>query len=366
MATVADLIAPRTAEGLKTSLLDALRDRDFPVTSWAPGDVARTLVEIDAEAISNAEQLVARIAEGGLGARASGAWLTIRARNIYGIDRLTSTFARGICVLTASPNASLHAFQPGQLWVRSTSGYRYTNTMGGMLMPGGTLHLEFRAESPGSAYNVAPDTITTLLTPLPGVSVSNPIAADGTWLTEPGSDEESDASLYARVQARWAEVGAEGATAGVYRNWAFAASPQVRRVQVRADAGTGVVNVLIAGDSGALDSGVVTDVRLYLAERAPLCVQPVVASAVNRMIYVEGTIYVRGDPSQATGIAEAERYIREQVSLGGVVYRSQLVAALSAGSAVRNVALVSPAADVQLAANEVAIPDTSGVTVVTV
>lgn len=366
MPTLADLLTPRNAEEVKSSLIDVLREQGFPTTSWAEDSVPRGMLEADATAYADGEQLVARIAEGGLGARATGSWLTIRARNFYAIDREPALVARGKCVLTATAEAGPYSILPGQLWARSSSGRRYTNTEGGELAQGSTLTLEFRAESPGSEHNTGVGSITTLVTPLPGVSISNPeIGSTGTWQTTLGTDEESDESLYRRTQNRWAELG-PGATSATYENWARQSDPQIRRVRVVSGAADdGTVEILVAGDAGGVGTDVVSAAQAYIDERTPLTVQAVVESAVNKQIMVEATIYVDPQwtaPALAEGVAAVETYIRS-VPLGGTVYRSQILGALTRPQGVRNVVVTSPAADVALDPNEVALPETSGVTV---
>lgn len=363
MPTVTELLNPRDRDTLLAVLLELLRDADFPVTSWEEGGVARTLVELDAETLANAEQLVARIAEGGLGSRAAGAWLTLRARNFYSLDREPSLFAEGVLVLTAAPSAGPYTITPGQLWAQSASGLRYTNVEGGTLAQGGTLSLAFRAESPGVAWNVGIGSITTLLTPLPGVAVANPDTGDGTWQTQLGTEEESDESLYRRTQNRWAELG-PGAVAEAYENWALKADPQIRRVRVQSgDGDDGTVEVLVAGESGAVDAGVVAAAQAYIDERTPLTVTADVQTATDRTITVVGVVYATAGleaQALADGIAEVEAYLR-RVPLGGTVYRSQIIAALGCSPAVRNVELAFPEENVELEPNEVAVGDVTGV-----
>jgi phage-related baseplate assembly protein len=174
LPTLASLLAPPSADQVKASLLSLLQAQGFPVTDWQEGGVARTLVEMIAKSIAELNKLVALIAASGFVAFSSGKWLTLVAAQVYALNRNAATFTVGTVVLTDSANAGPFTVAPGQLWFGATDGKRFTNTTGGALPKGGTLSLSVQAESPGSAYNVPTGAVTTLLTPLPGVTVANP------------------------------------------------------------------------------------------------------------------------------------------------------------------------------------------------
>ena len=175
MASLSDLIAPRTVERVKAALLALLQSRGFPVTDWAEGGVARTLVEMLAQALADLDQVVAKVAAAGFVALSSGDWLTLVAAQVYGLARNLATFTQGTVLLSDAASAGPFTIVPGQLYVQSTDGKRFTNLVGGVLTKGGTLSLQVQAESPGAAFNVPVGAISTLLTPLPGVTVANPL-----------------------------------------------------------------------------------------------------------------------------------------------------------------------------------------------
>lgn len=336
----------------------------FPVTSWRQGDVARTLVEIDAEALSNLGTLVAAIAKGGFLRSASGSWLTLLAREVYAVERNPAVATKGSVVLTDAASAGPFTLAPGQIRVASGSGLRFqsTNLTQLTLPQGGSLTITVQAEQPGAAYNVANGTITSLLSVLPGVTVNNPDPGSGTWVTTQGVDEESDAALVSRCEARWPESG-YGSPAASYDLWARTASPSITRTKVQAS-GTvgGQVDVYVAGPSGPVVGGDVALAQAYITPRAPLTSTPVVASAAALAVTVTATLFGKAQYEAAAKLAAAaalEEFFRS-LPIGGTVYRNAVIAVLQKGTAanpvtgVENVTLTAPTSDAVLTTAQVA------------
>jgi uncharacterized phage protein gp47/JayE len=358
MTTLADLTTPTTYEAERQALLDLLAAAGFPVTSWRAGGVARTLVEIDAQALADFTALRVSIAKGGLLHAASGDWLTLLAAEVYAIARNPAVQTKGTVRLTASAEAGPYTVTPGQLRFASTSGLRYQSAnLGNLtLAKGGTLDVPVAAESPGAAYNVANGTITTLATPLPGVTCNNPDPGGGTWVTTSGVDEESDAALVSRCEARWPESGF-GSPAASYDLWARTADPTITRTKVAAS-GTvaGRVDVYAAGASGPVGAGAVTAAQTYITPRAPLGVTPVVANTSALAVTVTATLYGKSQ-YQAPATAAATTAIQSLIAatpIGGTVYKAALFEALMSPTGVENVTIAAPAGDTSLTAAQVA------------
>lgn len=350
--SLADLITAKSADELLEELLTELQGRGFPATDWQPGSVPRTLLEAYAEQLASFSTAQAAVAAGGFLDTSSGAWLTLLAEQVFDVERKEALTTKGTVRLTAAAGAGPYTITVGQLWVATASGKRFTNVAGGTLTIGGTLDLEFEAESPGASFNVGSATITTLVTSLAGVTVNNPASP---WITRAGTDEESDTSLRQRCRDRLPTIGT-GATASAYRTWAQEASEEVRRVLVSADGGTGEVTVVIAGDDGPVSSGAVTDVEDALDERKPITDTVDVQNAVAEPINVTATLY--GDATfEESALAEAEDAVAAVInafSIGGTVYRAAIIEALMSPEGVQNVVVSAPASDTALAATEVA------------
>lgn len=324
--TLEELLAPPTSDDAMATLLQRLSGQGFPVTTWQSGDPARTLLQLFADGFADFGTLMVAIASGGFAALATGDWLTLVAKQVYGLDREDATFTQGTCVLTCTATAPGYTIQAGQLVGISAGGLRFANTTGGNLEAGGTLNVTFQGESPGSAYNVSINTITELGTPLPGVTINNPDAGSGTWITQVGTDEESDASLQGRCAARWPSL-ATVATLDVFDLWAKAASNQVTRTLAQTDATVaGQVNLWLAGASGGVAAGVVTAVQAYVDARMLLTSVCVAASATNEPVELQATLYVKAG-FEATAIAYAQRAAEWHISsaaINGTLYLSDL------------------------------------------
>src|SRR5690606_26002806 len=145
---------------------------------------------------------------------------------------------------------------------------RFTNTEAFTIPDGGSVQATVRAESAGSAFNVGNFTIQTLVTPLPGVTVSNPPGSDGTWITVQGANEESDDSLRMRCRGKCMMI-ASRRPCNTYSFWALNASNEVTRVSVdaRNPLGPGSLVVYLAGDDGPVSAEAVDEVDAALQAR---------------------------------------------------------------------------------------------------
>jgi uncharacterized phage protein gp47/JayE len=336
----------------------AMATPTFPVDSWREGDVARTLVEIDAQALSDLTALVVAITQGGFLHQASASWLTLLASEVYGLTRNAAVATRGTVRLTATAEAGPYTIAPGQLRVASTSGLRFqsANTTNVTLVRGGTLDLVVQAESPGAAYNVANSTITTMLTQLAGVTCNNPDPGTGSWLTVAGVDEETDAALRSRCEARWPESGF-GSPAASYDLWARTADATITRTKVVAS-GTvaGRVDIYVGGASGAVAAGAVTAAQNYITPRAPLGTTPVVTNATPLAVTVTATLYGKAQ-YQTAALAAAAVNLADLIAatpIGGTIYRAAIFGALIRITGVENVTIAAPAGDTALTTSQVA------------
>jgi uncharacterized phage protein gp47/JayE len=350
--SLSDLIAAKSSDTLLAELLAALQLRGFPATDWQQGSVPRTLLEAYAEQLASFSTAQAAVAAGGFLDTATGAWLTLLAEQNFDVARKEALTTKGTVRLTAAGGSGPHTIAVGQLWVSTSSGKRFTNVEGGTLTLGGTLDLEFEAESPGSAFNVGSSTITTLITSLAGVTVNNPASP---WITRAGTDEESDTSLRQRCRDRLPTIGT-GATASAYRTWAQEASEEVRRVLVSTDDGTGLVSVVVAGDDGPVSGDALTDVEDYVADRKPLTDTVDVANATAVPVDVTATLYGAAT-FETAALAAAEDAVAAVINgfeIGGTAFRAALIEALMSPEGVQNVVIATPSGDTALADDEVA------------
>lgn len=377
MPTLAELLTLKSQDTIETEILSTAAGRGMPTTVWSPTGVAPTIIAGNAKAMVALYEGRVAVASGGYLYLASGKWLTLLAQHVFREARSPAVFAEGNCRLTAISGAGPYTITAGQLWATSTSGKLFTNVTGGTLSQGGTLTLRFKAERSGLAYNVANNTITTLKTPIAGVSITNP-AGDGSWLVVQGQDEEGDASLQDRCANKWASLGV-GMTADAWRYWARKASSQVTRVLVESTPYAETL-LTLAGVSGAIDSGLLTEVDAYLQLRRTTGTYLTTQNATNRTVAITGTVYYYTGHSAAQGYAETAllRY-QGAIDISGTVTPSTVVReqidsaimkaptpqsdgrviALNDGK-VRDIAITSPTGNVNLNPGEVAVFDYTG------
>lgn len=321
----------------------------LPTTSWQEGDPELTLAEMDADALEDLYLLQQKIAAGGLLFDSFGDWLDLLAHEVYGIDRIEGVVAEGVLTLSDPHNQGPFTLNNGDLWVISDDGHRYVLAQNVTVGLAGSIDgVVFRAESKGSAYNVGNNTISTLVTAVPGLAVNNPDPGSGSWVTTPGSDDEADLVLQTRCAERWAELGV-GLPGSNYDLWARAADASVTRVGTRVSPTVpGQVDVAVGGASGAVSGAVVTAVQDYIDPRVALTNTAEVSSAANVAVTVDGTVYV-----QAAYLAEATAAVQSALTAlflsksisGDTLYLAELIEAIMVPRGVRNVVLTLPTGD---------------------
>lgn len=348
MPTLSQLLQPRSSDQILASLITYLQGKGYAPTDWVSGSEQRTLIELEAAGLADMEALRVSIAQGGFVDTAQGDFLDLVGLNVYSLGRKLATFARQTFRFTAQAGFGPYTLQPNQLWAGSGN-IRFNNLAGGTLNAGGTLDLEFKAESPGTAYNLALGTAGTLFTPLPGVTISN------VTVLENAIDREADEVFRARLKLRWGELG-YGATKAAYQSWALNSDVSITKVNVldQNPRGQGTVDVVVWGEGG-IGAGAVTNANNYIQLRKPLTsnVQVYAATAVN--IAVTATIKLKTGyltQTQAEVSAKLSAFQRA-LGIGATVFRSAIIEALF-GTYVVDVALSAPAADTVLTNVQVA------------
>ncbi|MET0403046.1 MAG: baseplate J/gp47 family protein [Cystobacter sp.] len=343
----------------------------FPTAAWQPGSTALTTLELDAEAMEDFSIAQLKVAAGGLLEYASGAWLDLLGEQVYQLTRQQPVAAVGNVVLTDSASAGPFNITANQLWVGTPGGLRFNTQAGGTLPLGSNVTLQVKAESPGAVYSVGANTITALLTALPGVTVNNPNPMGGSWLTTPGADRETDANYKKRCRERWPALGI-GAPEDAYKSWAKTAGEgAVTQVYPRASpTSPGTVDAFLAGPLGPVDPVVVTKVQTYLNKRASFGTVPLAASATAYPYTVSGTLTVKAGYAAAAAADIAQNLgalnaggvstsgeALEGWGIGGTIIRAQIVEQLMAarGAINLNLGTLLPAADIAMTVPQVGV-----------
>lgn len=176
----------KTASEREAQILAFLNGAGFPVTDYYVGSVGRTLIKMVATGLASFDELVPQIAGGGILGPFTAAdgkvyptrdWLEIEADQFYNLKPAGATYAKQRITLQHSVGTGPTVVSTvGQLIARSNFGRFYRSVTTGTIPAGGggSIALDFQAESPGAVYNgdIA-GTIITLVTPLPGLSITN-------------------------------------------------------------------------------------------------------------------------------------------------------------------------------------------------
>lgn len=157
----------------------------FQATDFQSGSAALTFLKSEAATEANlAGSAIPNIAAGGFVDYASSAsapqdWLTLLSQQVYNNSRFDPSVLTGVIQLVMAATGSTQTFSAGQLIVANSLGsgnnvFQYVNSSGFTITASQTLVVPVTAVAPGSAYNLANGTITSIITPRPGMTCSNP------------------------------------------------------------------------------------------------------------------------------------------------------------------------------------------------
>jgi hypothetical protein len=357
LATLGELMTPLTREQVEETVYESLAAVGFPTTAWGTYSVPRRLITAFAEVIESVSLWISWIARSGvIDLAEDNGWLEL-AGTWYEEPRHAAALTVGTIVLT-DHGGGPHTIAVGAVTVQSDTGLLYTNTTGGTLTLNGTLNLSFRAAQPGESYNAPGGTITTLVTTLPTVTITN--AAD--WVTTTGRDKERASDYISRLKAKWATLGT-GTPALALVAVARTAAPGVTKVTVRDDNPIGnataqVVCATGAGPASAADVALV-DAALQAIRATGSVVEAVAAVAlaipVTATIRVLAAERVTAEAEVIQAFADYQRDLPIGAGSAGTVYRAQIVELLMSGTGVQNVVLSTlvPAGDTSVSPTQV-------------
>lgn len=347
------LISAPTASEAFSRLISLAKAVGFPVTSWATKSVARVILHLVSQASEQFGSIVTGLAKSAFRSTAQGQWLDLLAEEVFGISRNLATNAVVTATLHNSGGSPV-TVGASDLYL-SAGGLLFRNTVGGTVPAGGSLDLTWRAEHPGTSYNLDSSALEGLVTPLAGITIT----ASSGWLTTQAVDDETDASLATRCGEQWSTLGASG-SAPAYAYNAKLASSEVTRTRVYEHTpSAGWVTLYLAGPAGPVTLTTANTVKAWIETqgRRPMCVGLVVDPAGTHTITVTGTVKVKAGlvPTARAAVAAAFAELQSNTDFGGVVDQAAIIAAVRTARGVVHLALSTPAADVTLAASELAV-----------
>lgn len=365
--SINDILTAKTRDTLIAEILAVLAADGCPVTAWQTGNPLRTLTRADATALADLHATVRLIGAAAFLDDASGDWLTLLARSKFQVTRVAGVACVGRVVLTVASGAGPYTITAGGLLVSDGARrWRSTSTSSVTITSAATTTIEVQAEATGTAYNVANNVVTTIVSPaLAGVSVTNPAIGSNPWYTTAGAAEESDASLRQRCRDKWGTLG-RGATDTAYRYWARTGhvyEAQVTRAAVVWGSGDGTVTVYIAGPTSAItDSAITAAVQSWVDLNNPGTDTVTVSPAAGVTVTVAGTITVRAASDSTANRALATDAIAAYfatLGIGDDVDLGALYAAIYAARGIVDVDLSSPSGDTAINNDQIAVPSVS-------
>jgi uncharacterized phage protein gp47/JayE len=368
--SLGQLLTPVTEEQALKLCLEILQELGFPVTAWQAGRVQHTSVRLVARLYSELTNVIAAFTSSGFPRLAVGSFADLLGKHLFDEDRIPAEETEGYVHLVSDLSSPSLTLDAGALRIK-IAGKSFVSAETLSLSPGGTVDLLMRAEIAGADSNVAVGSVCTFVAPdVVGVTMTNPIYADGTWITTQGTDAESDDRYMSRCVGKIARQ-AYGNTEGAYRAWTLEALAVVNRVTVQQGAGDGEIEITAATAEGALTSPQIDTIVDYLdgvtdgVGRRPIndvvtvgTVTEVTSPALTLTVYVR-----RAYSATASDLIteQLEDYL-ENLPIGGEVISAPPGAALQSAMIARVmgvtgvVKVTGVPADVSLASDEVYAP----------
>lgn len=362
--SVSSVLSGLTREEALSGVIQYLEDLGFSTDSWQPGSVQRTIVTALAWFVADSTSVVQELAANAFDSTASGVFLDAVSR-FYGNTRTPASATEGLVTLTSTSGSE--SWNAGEIVFSASadgSSPLFVISEPGSISGAATATFTARAIAAGSSGNV-PNGPAYFVSPLGTVTAE--LVADattGSWITRPGTDEESDARLRERNALKWSEL-SYGARRDAYALWALEADPTITRVSVEP---TGItptgaeaeVTITLATAVGAASAAQVADVQAYVDARAPFRDDPTVQAATVLPVTVTMAPTIEAG---TTTVADIQAVINDYfgtIPLGGVeipgfsgVIRDEMVERVMALEGVKRVNMTAPAADVALSKDEI-------------
>lgn len=366
--TLNELFTPLTRDQVVASMIDVAEQLGLPITAWEAGSVGREILEICAQMVANQTQTGAVAAAGGLLSYATGLWLTLLAYELYEVERTPATAGTGDLNMTNASGVTYTLAAGDVRGVNRTTGATYTSTTGGTLNSGGgTLTVTLVADLPGTDSNASAGEIDTLVTPLLGVTVTNPNAIVGT-------NEMTDAELVTLCRESVAKAspnGPQDAYSYFAKTTERSTGVLVGVTRVTVVQGNGTNYVYLASADGIVEASDVALVNTRIQTNVvPTGFTAVVSSATAQNVDVTATVYLA--LSSTLTNAEAQAAILEKllayfatIPVGGfsaglqtnAIFLEAIIGQIfqAIPGQIVQVELTAPLADIGLSNNSVAV-----------
>ena len=348
---------------------------------WLPGKLnlnrgpIRGLIELWAWGLYQLYLFFALILKQCFPMTATGAWLDLHCAQV-GLTRHAAKKATGTVYFLREDTSGNVPVQKGKILRSPPDGqgnvYRFVTLTDVVLQDGQSeVAVSIEAEEYGTGANVTVGQISEIATNIPGV---DGVENRSDWLLTEGVEAESDEALRERYILAWMSV--NGCTKYAYEAWARSVAGVVGvRILDQHPRGQGTVDVVITGAAGLPTQSLIDGVDEVVQEKRPINDDALVKAPapVNVTITAELEL-THGTP--AIIIAEAttrlEALFTEDTTITGIVpfkiaqdvTLDLLRYAIMAVDGVKRISFTSPAADIQVGEDELAV--LTGITLTTV
>lgn len=294
-----------SVDDAKQALVNQLQTAGFRATSWQRFSVPLTLVEIGA-LLWNKGSVVAVFFKNAIyNETATGEALTRLSKSHYDNTREVAEAAERLVTLTCSAAEGPHVIDISDVVVSDDEGTSFRNIEGAdvtypwTLGSGTSKTFLFEAEESGSGGNVPDGTVTTVVTTLAGVTVTDDV------LETSGVDAESDTRIQTRNSTKWSDRNELDSTADRAAFVALTAAPAVTLVAIDDNnpRGEGTFDLYIAGpEATAAAEDIATvqdavDLRIMGANATPKA--GLVLAAPEVALDIVGIVYYTSSTSAA-------------------------------------------------------------------
>lgn len=388
--SISQLTTPPTRSETTQWLIDRLQELGFQTTGWQEGRIQHSILNMVATVASGFAQVSAQTVAAVFNSYATGAALTLFSRSRFSEERTAAVKTAGAMTFSSTATGP-YTVGVGELVVQDPQGREFVSTSAGTIPAGGSAQLNMEAAVAGADSRMANDATLVLVTPLAGVTVTNPSPGDDgegnplPWYNiATGADAQSDTELKDTNSTKWGTLATEK-TRTAYEHVALKSTPSVVKVTID-DAnprGDGTVDVYVGGALAVLGHGDMATVQGYFADRtfqtetdwpptntpAPSTVE--VKTPPTQELALVGTVYSDPQYEVATVQANLQQRLDDFLTLmpiGGKSYDPGPSNAITLGDimqtiegteGVRSVTLSDPSATTNPPAGNVAVGPTS-------
>lgn len=364
------LIPVPDEDELENEIKNELISEGFKITNFRSGGIFRTIIRIFIKIYVELLKLSRTILKNSTIGNSEGPWVDLRSADFSKL-RKAAQRTRGQLTLSRAAAGAQITVPKGYVFKTEpdSSGreLRYVNIETKIMLGSETsINITIEAESPGAEYNVPSGQIVKSLIHIEGIeTISN--AED--WIISEGSDEETDESLKQRTKNSWAELSGTPIR-DKYKNTAESiAGVLVAEVDDQHPRGQGTVDISIISPTGTASQALIDKVteaceaikgpydNLLIKSAEAVVTDITVNLIISTVASDEGLI------EKAISII-SNLFISKRLDTPNELYISDLIYVLKKElSILKNVQVLSPAADVVLSKGQIVTPGTVIVTV---